>query len=274
MLHVLLAVLHIVWSGPGHPRGAALVPVIIARPISGRTQSAPRQVRLLDGSTPVWGDWRALPDESVVFSDDLAPRYYAGTPGTYVSTGSYRGPVTLRASYGGQSATLPGFAYDSAAVGCFMSFYNGVRFDDDGLAQPSGTPYLSDIFVTGAGHQPAGPPWYGCTGPFITPDAHGFAVHVPYGGTLLRASAGAFFGYVRAAQWRGDFTVSPVIKTGDILIFRTRTGRVVKLCAEGPAPDAIGGAYLVAATNGEFYDYAYYTRHPYRPHALFGPSHS
>ncbi len=276
MVAVLLAALQIVWTGPGHPAGShSGVPAIIARAIAGRGPAEPRELRLVDGATPVWAHWQVAPEDGVVFSNELAPRYYAGTPGTYVSPADYRGPVTLHAGYQGRDYTLPGFVYDSIAVGCFMNFYNGLRFDDDGAAHASGTPYESDIFFSGAAHVPGRTPWYGCTGPFTSPNRT-FVLHVPYGGRLLRPQDGAYFGYVRASDWRDEFTIAPAVHPGDILIFRTRSGRIVKMTADDialmPGPDAFGGAYLVSL-NGEFADYAYYTRHPYQPHAVFGPHH-
>lgn len=255
MLHVLLATLQITWSGVGVPKNAgAGVPVILAAPPGPRTQRAPVHLSALRDGAAVPAEWRVTPDDSVALD------------GTDIAPGDYRGFATIRAVYGNETATLPAFAYGGAAVNCYLGIPNGLRFDDDGVAQPSGTPRNSDIFVTGPSNQPTDP-LHGCTGAFIAPARH-YALHLPYGGTVLRYGSGAYFGTVRVSQWRNDFTIAPVLNAGDVLLFRTHDGRIVKLLNYDAG--LLSGAYLTGPNRGEFADYSAFVTSKYMPHAIFG----
>jgi hypothetical protein len=256
VLHVLLATLQITWSGVGVPKNAErTVPVIVADPPQPRMRRAPVHLSAVAGNASVPAEWRVTPDDSVTLD------------GTDILAGDYRGYATIRATYGNETASLPAFVYGGAAVNCYLGIPNGLRFDDDGVAQPSGTPRNSDIFVTGPSNQPSDA-LHGCTGAFITASRR-YTIHVPYGGTVLRYGEGAFFGTVRISQWRNDFTIAPALNSGDILLFKTHDGRVVKLLNYEPA-GLLSGAYLAGPHRGEFADYSAFISSKYVPRAIFG----
>lgn len=256
MLHVLLAALQVTWSGVGVPKNAVRgVPVIVAEPPQARTRRDPVHVSAMLGNTSVPAEWRVSPDDSI------------GLDGTDLLAGDYRGYATIRATYGNETASLPAFVYGGAAVNCYLGIPNGLRFDDDGVAQPSGTPRNSDIFETGPSNQPSDP-FHGCTGAFIAASRH-YTIHVPYGGTVLRYNSGAYFGTVRVSLWRNDFTIAPVLNAGDILLFKTHDGRVVKLL-DYEASGLLSGAYLTGPHRGDFADYSAFSHVKYVPHAIFG----
>lgn len=256
MLHVIVAALQILWSGIGVPgdtnRG---VPLIVADPPQTRATRPATHLQAVSGAVNVPAEWRVSPEDSLVLD------------GTDVQPGDYRGYATVRAVFGNESATLPAFVYSGAAVNCFLGIPNGLRFDDDGVAQPSGTPHNSDIFMTGPSAQPTDA-LRGCTGAFIVPSRR-YTIHVPYGGTILRRKTGAYFGSVRVSQWRNDFTIVPVLNSGDILIFKTHDGRVVKLL-NYDSRGVLSGAYLTGPYRGDFADYSAFTQEKYIPHAIFG----
>lgn len=256
-MHVLLAALQITWGGVGYPRNAALpVPAILADPPQARRPRAKMRLRALEDGAAVPAEWSADPTDALELN------------GGYVAPAQYRGYVRIRAAFGNESATLPAFAYDSAAVNCYMGFPDGLRFGDDGVANPSGTPENSDIYQTGPANQPRDV-FRGCTGAFIDSGPK-YVLHVPYGGTVLRYRSGAYFGAARVSQWRNDFTIAPVLNPGDILLFKTQDGRVVKMLDYEPATGVLSGAYLVGPHRGEFADYAAFMQVKYVPHAIFG----
>lgn len=272
MLHALVAALQIVWSGTGASSSNTWrEPAVVWRPAAVRRPARPNLVRALENGVPVEAEWSVSPDEGAIFSDDLAPHAYPAAGGTFVTPAEYRGPVTIRAARGSERATMQAYVYDTLAVGCLMNFDDGLRFEDDGNVHAVGNPGESDIFMSGAGVN-VKTPWLGCTGPFVSARANNaFELHVPYGGRLVRAASQTFFSYLRAADWRDDFTIVPPLQSGDILLFRTHSGQTVKVLVE--PRDAASGPFLLAQPRTEFADYRYYTRHPYRTHALFGPHH-
>jgi hypothetical protein len=256
VLHVFFAALQILWSGVGVPSGAAQpVPVIVANPPQARVSRSPIHLAAVDRGTQMPAEWRVTPEESLNFD------------GTDIGPGDYRGLATIRATFANQSASIPAYVYGGAAVNCYLGIPNGLRFDEDGVAQPSGTPHNSDIFETGPANQPRDP-LHGCTGAFIAPSRH-YAIHVPYGGTVLKYHSGVYFGTVRVSQWRNDFTIVPVLNTGDILLFKTHDGRVVKLLNYEPS-GLLSGAYLAGPPRGEFADASAFVTSKYVPHAIFG----
>lgn len=262
MIGVVLAALTVTWSGIGYPRAAQQpVPLILAQPPQTRGLRPPVQLRAVIGNTVVPAEWSVDPQgAAAVAGGAIAPPL------------QYRGYLRIRAAFGDQSATLPAFAYDSAAVDCYMGFPDGLRFDADGVANASGTPENSDIFQTGPANQPRDV-FRGCTGAFI--DGARYVLHVPYGGTVLHPQSGAYFGTVGVAQWRNDFTIAPVLRAGDILLFKTRDGRVVKMLDYEPTAGVLSAAYLVGPHRGDFADYLAFshTKTRYVPHALFGNHH-
>lgn len=269
MLHVVLAALQITWSGAGYPKNAkGVVPVVVAKPYSVRVSRTPIAVRALDAGSVVPAEWSVSPQYAINL-DAEPDETSMPEAAAYIAPTDYRGPATLHATYGSLTASLPAFVYGSAALGCYMSFSNGLRFDEDGVARPSGTPRDSDVFETGLANQPRMSPLQGCTGAFIA--SRGFTVHVPYGGTVLRYKSGAYFGDVRVGNWHDDFTIVPALHDGDILVFRTHDGRLAKLLVDSPDSGVISGPYLVGPyKGGEFWDYLTY--HPVKKpsHAIFG----
>lgn len=267
MVHLLLAALQIVWSGPGDAApGKQVTPAVVWRPLAVRRPARPAVLYATENGLPVEVQWSVTPDDGAIFSDDLAQHVYPAFGSTLVDAGQYRGAIVVRASRGSVEATLPAYVYDTMAVGCIMNVSNGLRFEDDGVARPAGAPAESDIFMTGdAPHTLT--PWQGCTGPFISARPNiDRELHVPLGGTIARGIA---FTAVHASMWRDDFTIAPPLQPGDVLLFRTRSGRVVKfLCAPR---DFAMGPYITTGAGKEFADYAYYVHHPYTPHAVFGP---
>ena len=271
MLHALLAALQITWSGIGSPPGAHTVrPAIISRPPAGRAPNRPVQFQLLLDGTPAGADWSVDPNDALLFTDTDPSGYYGGTSQMYaLPSGAYHGPVTIRASHGNGFATLPGYVYPSAAVSCYVSFENGLLFDDNGFAKPAAQPQSSDIFVTGPANGPRDQ-FRGCTGAFVDPFQVSYPVHVPYGGTVVRAGSGTFFGDLSVKNWRDDFTRLPAVHPGDAVLFKTRDGRVVKFLVYPFAGGSLSGAYLTGPPRGDFEDYVRYHRLKMQPRAIFG----
>lgn len=267
MLHLLLAALQIVWIGPGHPVPDRAVPAVIAKWPSGRVPVQPVELRAFDGKTEVGADYRVAPAGGVIFSDEspLYGRPYA--EGTYVYPQGRWTPVSLEARYARQSALLPGFVYETMAVSCYIGMTDGVSFDADGVAHPTGTPAQSDLYQAGPENTPQMDIFRGCTGAFIDPAQTTFPLHVPYGGTLIRRETGTYIGDVSVSAWRDDFTVVPQLRAGDLLLFKTKDGRIVKFLAEPVTGDALTAAYITGPPRGDFYDYL--TWHPKkRKHVL------
>lgn len=260
MIAILLAALQIVWSGAGFLHATREVPVIVTNPPSARVPLPGATLLAQWGGRFVDAEWSVRPQGAI----DLD----AAT----LTAGGYRGPLQFTARYGGASASLPGYAYASASVGCYIGSVDGLRFDDDGVAHASGTRRESDIYVTGPANAPRMDIFRGCLGAFVAPPPE--TLHAPYGAVVFPRSLNVYFGFLRAASFRAYATRMPVPHAGAIILFRTRNGRTVKMLNWEPAPGVLGGAYLAAQPGREFADYAYYTRHAYVPHAIFGPHHA
>lgn len=271
LIAAAVASLQIVWSGPGRPAAArANLPAIISSPPAGQRPSPPVRFGLIYGNSSVGGDWTASPLDTVTFTDTDPAGYTAQSTETFARPqGEFRGPVTIRASYANIVATLPAFVYPSTAVSCYMGFQNGARFDDVGIAQTAGHPQESDIFVTGPQNGPANA-FRGCTGAFVDPRTRQYPIHVPYGGTVIRAGRNVYFGDVSVRDWHYDFTQTPVLRPGDILLFKLRDGRVVKLLVYPFSGGELSGAYLTGPPRGDFQDYVIYHHVKPHVHALFG----
>jgi len=272
MLHLLLAALQIAWSGAGAPiHGGTSVPVLIAQSPEGRTalivHGGVTLRALEDGRTPVPAEWSIWPSDAVAFEDNASAD--SDIPSVNVALRGYRGPATVRASYSGQGASLPAFVYDSAAAACFMGYPNGIRFNDTGVAKPSGTPQQSDLFVMGPRNEPHMNALYGCTGAFVTASRH-FTIHIPYGGAVIHRGSGIFFGDLRVSAWHNEYTTLPPLQAGDIVVFRLHDGRIAKLLYDPPAAETFGGIYLAGPPRGDFYDYVYFHHVKPVPHAIFG----
>ena len=272
MIHVLLAALQIAWSGAGYPKNAkTAVPVVVAEPVMGRASRGPVVVRAIyDGST-VPAEWNVTPFDAINLDANQGTSYSEAAAAAYIAPTLYRGPATLHATYGSATGSLAAFVYGSMGIACYLSFPNGARFDEDGVARPSGTPRDSDIYVTGPENKPSMRAWYGCSGAFMSPSARSFALHVPFGGTVLRYKSGVYVGDVRVSDWRDDFTIAPALNRGDVLLFRTHDGRIVKMVNDPPEQLTTSGPYLVGPyKGGEFWDYLTY--HPLKKpsHAIFG----
>lgn len=199
-----------------------------------RVPEPPIELHTLDGGTRVGADYRVTPLDGVIFSDESPLPGHAYTDGTYVDIGKYRGAVTLRATHGKLVATLGGYVYDAIDLNCAFG--------------ASASPLGSDIYQTGS--LPARP----AVG--FTCSQTAFPLHTPYGGTLLRYGSNRYVGDVSASAWRNDFTVVPQLDTGDILLFRTNDGRVVKCLMQPPS-----AAYIIAPPGGEFGDYLAWHSH-------------
>jgi hypothetical protein len=259
MLGILLAALQIAWSGVGYVKMPQTVPVIVANPPAARVPLPGLTLLALQDGRYVDADWSTTP-EGAIDLDAAWPKAQ-----------SYRGPVTIHARYGSSSASTPGFVYGSASVGCYIGSVNGLRFDDSGVAHSTGTPRESDIYAEGPANAPPMDIFSGCIGPFVSSSA--LQLHAPFGASVISHSSRQYFGYVRPSEFHGEYTRLPALQTGDIVLFRTRDGRLVKMLDYEPAPGVLGGAYLVAQPRADFSDYAFYARHKYAPRALFGPHH-
>lgn len=270
MVHFLLAALQIGWAGVGAPpKGSVTLPIIIARAPEGRIPMLPSaQLTLLalNGRSPVPAEWSVSPGGAVTFN----PWTPSGSqsPGTGVAMTEYRGPATVRASFGAQSVSMPAFVYNSVAPTCYMSYPNGVLFNDNGVAEPAGTPQQSDVFTLGPQNTPRMNALYGCTGAFAN-GGSSFTVHFPFGATVIRRSSAAYFGNVRVSDWRNQYTTVPNLQSGDIVVFRLHDGRTAKLLVDPPAPGTFGGIYLAGPPHGDFYDYVFYHKVKSAPHAIF-----
>ena len=269
MLHLLLAALLITWSGIGAPVTGAIKPAVIARPAGGEVPNAPVQFGLTEGRSPVPGDWWAKPEDSIFFTDIDPMGYYTVTDNTFALPAyQFSGPVTISASYAGQSASLMGYVYPSISVSCYLSFLNGVRFDGDGVARPAARPQDSDIYQVGPENGPRSG-LHGCTGAFVDPRATRYPIHVPFGGTVIRARSGVYVGDISFTRWRDDFTILPKVHPGDIVLFRTADGRYVKLLVYPCTGGALSGAYALASFGQDFGDYQAEHPRPVYPHAIF-----
>lgn|GEM_PF-6045809 len=260
MLHLLLAALAITWYGIGPAAPPTVVPAIVAHPNGGRVTARSVLLHAYEGREQVAAEYSVTPSNAIVFSstDSMGVAGYAND--SYVFPGRYQGPATIRARYGGDSATLPAFVYNSLSVNCYMGApSNGVHFDTGGVAQFAGTPAESDIYESGAANSPRMDIHRGCTGAFIDPAARRPSIHVPYGGTIV---SGAYFGNVSVQAWRSDFTIVPELRPGDTLLFKTKDGRVVKVLVYPGEP--LTGAYIAGPPRGDFFDYV--TWHPKRKH--------
>jgi hypothetical protein len=258
VLHFVLAALVLTWHGIGLTQSPPVVPAIVAHPSGGRVPARSVLLQAYEGRAQVVADYSVTPANAIVFSaiDPMGVAGYAND--SYALAGRYRGPAIIQARYGRDSATLPAFVYDSLYVSCYMgASSNGVRFDTDGVAQNAGTPAESDIYETGPANSPEMDIHRGCTGAFINPAATTSPVHVPYGGTVV---AGIYFGNVSVRAWRNDFTIVPELRVGDVLLFKTKDGRVVKVLVYPGAE--VSGAYITGPPRGDFFDYV--TWHPKR----------
>jgi hypothetical protein len=171
----------------------------------------------------------------------------------------------IHARYRADTAVLPAFVYRSLAVSCYFTFPDGLAIDSDGDAQTTGTPQESDIYQTGPAHNPASDMFRGCSGAFIDATHTTYPLHVPYGATLIPAAQGVYFGDVSVSAWRNDFSVVPQLHTGDILLFKTKDARVVKLLVYPSSGGSLSGAYLAGPPHGDFLDYV--TWHSKRKHS-------
>lgn len=271
MLSALLPALLIQWSGIGVPaRAATQVPVVIARAPEGRVPQPPSTqltLRAMEGRTAVPAEWSITPDDAVTFNAWTST--VSDAPGTWVEMTSYRGPATVHATYGAETASLAAFVYNSLAPTCYMGYPNGVRFDDVGVAKPAGTPQESDVYTIGPQNEPRMDLFWGCTGAFAV-SSRSFSVHFPYGATVIRRAVGTYFGDVRVSDWRNQYTTAPALQTGDIVVFRLHDGRTAKILVDPPAPGTFGGIYLTGPPRGDFHDYIFYRHLKPVPHAIFG----
>jgi len=261
VLHVALAALVIGWSGTGHGPARKAVPVVVALPPGGRVPNRPVELQSYLGRKAVVSDYSVTPRDAITFSstDPLGLAGYA--PDAYaLPSKRYHGPATIQARYQNETASIPAFVYDSLAVSCYFMFPDGLTFDSGGNAVASGTPAESDIFQAGPENVPQMDAFRGCAGAFIDRAQTTFPLHVPYGGTLIAAQN--YIGDVSVKQWRNDFSIVPQTHAGDILLFKTRDGHVVKALVYPASGNAFSAAYVSAPPKHEFADYAYY--HPSR----------
>lgn len=128
--------------------------------------------------------------------------------------------------------SVPIYAYDSVSIGCDLRSTSAFAFDH--VAKSSAD---ADIFVTSpliSNLECGGIP---------TPDAYrSFELQFPGGGTIIPGGL-AEFTSVTASQWTNSTTAVPIVDPG-ILLFKTRTGRVVKMIDAGP--------YEVSNQDGRF----------------------
>ena len=118
------------------------------------------------------------------------------------------------------SATITVWTYGSLALSCAFRYVPAMSFDPGSTA--SGL--SSDLYVTQAAN--AGYPLDPCDNSVFTTGVA--AVHFPYGGVLVPGSWQTF-PQVSASQWSDATQQAPLsAATGEILLFKTKRGRVVK----------------------------------------------
>lgn len=178
----------------------------------------------MNGALSVGADYSVSPVDGVVFSDERPLPGHAYSNGTYVYPGTYRGAVAISAAHAHDKATLRGYVYDTMRIDCDMDSRKG-----SAIYQENSPPPAAGL---------------GCPQTLL---------HVPYGGTLLR---GPYIGDVSASAWRHDFTIVPQLRSGDILLFKTELGTVVKCLISMNGPGEPAAAYIsTISPRGEFGDY-------------------
>ncbi|MBV8245180.1 MAG: hypothetical protein JOZ38_04590 [Candidatus Eremiobacteraeota bacterium] len=148
---------------------------------------------------------------------------------------------------------IPLYLYDAVDAGCNgIAAAGGVSFDERGVARPQTDPAGSDVYVTGPAKSATVPP-AACSGKFVGGD--GFTIHTPYGGTWVSRRMTSF-SRIRTSAWSNAFTeFSGGSTDGDVLLFKTKSGRIVKV-ADMSNLSAVVGPYAVSAPGGEFSDAA------------------
>lgn len=176
----------------------------------------------MNGAVSVGADYGVTPLDGVVFSDERPLPGHAYSDGTYVYPGMYRGAVTITAAHGHDTAMLKGYVYDTMRLDCSITARKDSAIYQE--SSPAPGPYCAQTLL-----------------------------HVPYGGTLLR---GSYVGDVRATAWRNDFTIVPELHSGDILLFKTQLGTIVKCLIWVNGPEEPAAAYIsTVLPRGEFGDY-------------------
>lgn len=256
MLHVAVAALVITWSGTGHGPASRAVPVVVALPPGGRVPNRPVQLQSYIGRKALVSDYSVTPRDAIVFSSSDPQGVMGFAADAYaLPSKHYHGPATIQARYQNQTGSIPAFVYDSLAVSCYFMFPDGLSFDANGDAVAAGTPAESDIYQAGPENIPQMDAFRGCAGAFIDRAQTTFPLHVPYGGTLV---ARTYVGDVSVKQWRNDFSIVPQTRPGDVLLFKTKDGRIVKALVYPASGNAFSAAYVTAPPKREFADYAFY----------------
>lgn len=131
------------------------------------------------------------------------------------------GMITVVARSDSESASIPVYVYGEIDLGCGLRYEAYYSFESGSVTQAT----ASDLYVTE-------PPSSG--GPFDPCPALGLATdstttfHFPYGGVLVAGTINSF-PQITASQWRDAQTQVPESDAlNQILLFKTRSGAIVK----------------------------------------------
>ncbi len=139
--------------------------------------------------------------------------------------------ATVRGIDGGK-VSVPIYAYDSVSVGCDLRSTSAFAFDHAAKSAAVADIYVTSPLVSNLD----------CSAIPSPETYHSFELHFPGGGTIIPGGL-PDFASITASQWTNSTTAVSIVDPG-ILLFKTRTGRVVKMIDAGP--------YEVSMPGGSF----------------------
>lgn len=188
-----------------------------------------------------------FPGDSFAFGVRVFPA------GAGVDRANTVGPFAITATLGppvDEQLTVPGFAYESIALGCPSGFAGGYRIDASGIPRETDTVRASDIYVTD--------PTVGfyqerCPKAFWRQADAKPTLHIP-GGAIDLDDERATFPNVNGSRWKGP--ISNVFDSSVLhgtLLWKTHDGRLMKTL-QANAPDNLVGPTIMAGAEGRFPD--------------------
>jgi hypothetical protein len=217
--------------------------------------------------------WSSTGTVTLLLQPEIRNSVPVNPPDVEIEPGAPIGPFTVSALLGpplNVRVTRPGFSYAKLSLGCARGNPGGVRFDATGVPHEVASPALADIYVTG----PAIPSialWDHCAAAYHDANAESFTLHVPGGGVILEKGRLAFPSVSSADVHANTATSFPLGKLHGTLLWRTRSGRLVKTLAGDYGPTvALIAPTLMADAAGTFADVTFFhapatTNAPERP---------